>query len=124
MHQDLSDLSRRKRPYSFRLRTSLMAAFSSARSAYIRFSFAFSASSSRNRFTSDTEAPPYLLRHLKNVPLLTPYFRSKSATGTPLSASFSTPTIWLSLNFDFRMTAPDPEQSTFGCQSIGEAYAG
>jgi hypothetical protein len=30
-------------------------------------------------------------------------------------------TIWLSLNFDFRMTAPDPEQSTFGCQSIGEA---
>ena len=36
-----------------------MAAFSSARSEYIRFSFAFSASSSRSRFTSDTEAPPY-----------------------------------------------------------------
>ena len=49
-----------------------MAAFSSARSAYIRFSFAFSASSSRSRFTSDTEAPPYLLRHLKKVALLTP----------------------------------------------------
>jgi hypothetical protein len=32
-------------------------------------------------------------------------------------------TIWVSLNFDFRMTAPDPEQSTFKCQSIGEAYA-
>ena len=47
-----------------------MAAFSSARSAYIRFSFAFSASSSRSRFTSDTVAPPYLLRHLKNVALL------------------------------------------------------
>ena len=46
-----------------------MAAFSSARSAYIRFSLAFSVSSSRNRFTSDTEAPPYLLRHLKNVSL-------------------------------------------------------
>ena len=48
-----------------------MAAFSSARSAYIRFSFAFSASSSRSRLTSDTDAPPYLLRHLKNVALLT-----------------------------------------------------
>ena len=37
-----------------------MAAFSSARSAYIRFSLAFSASSSRNRVTSETLAPPYL----------------------------------------------------------------
>ena len=79
-----------------------MAAFSSAKSAYIRFSFAFSASSSRSRFTSDTDSPPYLLRHLKNVALLTPYFRSRSATGTPLSASFKIPTIWVSLNFDFR----------------------
>src|SRR5262245_29718080 len=34
--------------------------------------FAFSASSSRSRRTSDTEAPPYLLRHLKKVALLTP----------------------------------------------------
>ena len=42
-----------------------MATFSSARSAYIRFSLAFSASSSRNRVTSETLAPPYLLRHLK-----------------------------------------------------------
>src|SRR5688572_19716993 len=123
MHQDLRDLSLRKRPYSFRLSTSLMAAFSSARSAYIRFSFAFSVSSSRSRFTSDTVAPPYLLRHLKKVALLTPCFRSRSATGTPLSASLSIATIWVSLNFDFRMTAPDPEQSTFGCQPIGEAYA-
>jgi hypothetical protein len=60
------------------------------------------------------------LRHLKNVALLTPCFRSKSATGMPLSAPLRIPTIWLSLNFDFRMTAPDPEQSTFGCQSIGK----
>src|SRR5688572_32516636 len=118
MHQDLRDLSLRKRRYSFRFRTSLMAAFSSARSAYIRFSFAFSTSSSCSRFTSDTDAPPYLLRHLKNVALLTPYFRSRSATGTPLSASFRIPTIWLSLNFDFRITAPNPEQSTFKCQAI------
>src|SRR5688572_9113673 len=122
-HQHLSDLSLRERPYSFRFNTSLMAAFSSARSAYIRFSFAFSASSSRRRFTSETVAPPYLLRHLKNVALLTPCLRVRSATETPLSESFKMPTIWLSLNFDFRMTAPDPEQSTFGCQSIGEAYA-
>ena len=42
-------LSLRRRPYSFRLSTSLMAAFSRARSAYIRFSLAFSASSSRSR---------------------------------------------------------------------------
>ena len=89
-----------------------MAAFSSARSAYIRFSFAFSASSSRSRLTSETDAPPYLLRHLKNVALLMPCFRSRSGTGTPLSASFRMPTIWVSLNFDFRMTAPDAEQST------------
>ena len=44
-----------------------MAAFSSARSAYIRFSLAFSASSSRNRVTSETLAPPYLLRRWKKV---------------------------------------------------------
>jgi hypothetical protein len=61
------------------------------------------------------EAPPYLLRHLKNVALLTPYFRMRSATATPLSASFRIPTICVSLNFDFRMTAPDAEQSTLGC---------
>lgn len=40
--------------------------FSSARSAFIRFSFAFSASSSRSLFTSDTDASPYFPRHLKN----------------------------------------------------------
>lgn len=110
--EHLGDLSLRERPYSFRLSTSLMAAFSRAKSAYIRFSLAFSASSSRRRFTSETVAPPYLLRHLKNVDLLTPCLRSKSATATPLSASLRIPTIWLSLNFDFRMTVPDPEQST------------
>ena len=51
----------------------------------MRFSFAFSASSSRSRLTSETDAPPYLLRHLKNVALLMPCFRSRSGTGTPLS---------------------------------------
>jgi hypothetical protein len=38
---------------------------------YIRFSFAFSASSLCSRFTSDTDTPPYSLHHLKNVALLT-----------------------------------------------------
>ena len=51
-------------------------------------------------------APPYLLRHLKNVALLTPCVRNRSGTGTPLSASRRMPTIWVSLNLDFRMTAP------------------
>jgi hypothetical protein len=66
-----------------------MAAFSSARSAYIRYSFAFSALGFRNRVISDTDAPSYLLRHLKNVALLAPCFRSRSATGTTLSVSLS-----------------------------------
>ena len=83
-----------------------MAACSSARSAYIRLSLACSASSSRSCRTSDTDAPPYLLRHLKNVALLTPCVRHRSGTGTPLSASRRMPTIWVSLNLDFRMTAP------------------
>ena len=66
-----------------------MAAFSSARSAYIRFSLAFSASSSRNRVTSETLAPPYLLRHLnlKKVARLMPCVRRRSLTATPASAS-------------------------------------
>ena len=93
-------------PTIFRCRTSLMAACSSARSAYIRLSLACSASSSRSCRTSDTDAPPYLLRHLKNVALLTPCVRHRSGTGTPLSASRRMPTIWVSLNLDFRMTAP------------------
>src|SRR4051812_10600756 len=113
LHQHLDHLSFRRRRYSFRARTSLIAAFSSARSAYIRFSVAFSASSSRNRFTSGTETPAYLLRHLKNVALLMPCFRSRSATGTPAAASFNIATIWLSLNFDLRMTAPEPRAVYF-----------
>ena len=74
----------------------------------VRLSMQLSTSSSRSRFTTETEAPAYLLRHLKNVALLTPCRRSKSATGTPDSASLSIPTIWLSLNFDVRMITPEP----------------
>ena len=70
--QRLNRLSFRGRRYHFRAKTSLMAAFSSASSAYIRFSLACSPSSSRSRFTSDTDAPAYVLRHLKNVGLANP----------------------------------------------------
>src|SRR5712691_12603810 len=48
-----------RRRYSFRFSTALIASFSSARSAYIFFSRAFSASSSRRRFNSETLKPPY-----------------------------------------------------------------
>ena len=47
------------RRYSFRCRTPLIPLFSSARSAYIFFNFAFSASSFLSRFRSDTPSPPY-----------------------------------------------------------------
>lgn len=47
------------RRQSFRPRTSLIAAFSRARSAYMRLSLAFSTSSSFRRLSSATEAPPY-----------------------------------------------------------------
>ena len=40
------------------------------------------------------------------------------------SVSFRIPTIWLSLNFDFLITAPlSREQSTFECLLRGEADA-
>ena len=106
LYQPLSQLSLRGRPSNVRCRTSLMAACSSARSAYIRLSLACSASSAHRCRTSDPDAPPYWLRHLKNVALLTPCVRHRSGTGTPLSASRRMPTIWVSLTLDFRMTAP------------------
>src|ERR1035437_3721675 len=55
-----------------------------------------------------TETPAYLRRQRKNDARLTPCRRSRSGTGTPASASFRIPTIWLSVNFDLRMTAPEP----------------
>src|ERR1019366_8522019 len=55
-----------------------------------------------------TETPAYLRRQRKNDARLTPCRRSRSGTGTPASASFRIPTIWLSVNFDLRMTTPEP----------------
>src|SRR6266849_1526326 len=64
------DLAFRGRRHRFRLRTSLIAAFSRASSAYIRFSFVFSASSSFSRFNSSIDAPAYFDRQWKYVALL------------------------------------------------------
>ena len=38
---------------------SLIAVFAGANLGYVRMSFAFSVSNSRNRFSSETPAPPY-----------------------------------------------------------------
>src|SRR4029077_11387301 len=48
-----------RRRQSFRLRTSLIAVFSNAKSAYIRLSLAFSASNSRSTLSSAIPAPAY-----------------------------------------------------------------
>lgn len=63
--QDFDHLTTRGGRYSFRPSTSLMAAFPSARSAYIRLSFAFSASRLFMRRRSATVAPAYFDFQLK-----------------------------------------------------------
>jgi hypothetical protein len=65
----------------------LMATFSSARFAYIRLSFAFSASNSFIRRRSATVAPAYFDFQLKYVARLMPCFRTRSASRTPASPS-------------------------------------
>src|SRR5438093_11060419 len=111
LHEDPRRLPPRGRRYSFRLSTSLIAAFSSARSVYIRFSFAFSASSSRSRFKSATVAPAYFRFQAKYVCRLIPCLRMISATGTPASPSFRTATICDSENRDFRI-GPSQDRPT------------
>ena len=63
--QHLDGIATRGRRYRFRLSRSWMAAFSRASSAYIRFSFAFSVSSSFRRLSSATSVPAYFDRQLK-----------------------------------------------------------
>ena len=65
-----------------------MAAFSSASSAYIRFSFLFSASSSFSRSNSATLVPAYFDRQLKYVARVIPCLRTRLAIETPASPSF------------------------------------
>src|SRR5712691_2336115 len=123
-HQHGHDLAFRGRRHRFRLRTSLIAAFSRASSAYIRFSFVFSVSSSFSRFSSSTDAPAYLARHWKYVALLMLCWRRISAIGTPPSPCFRMSTIWLSVKRDFRMgLSLAPESLPSNCLPRGEAYA-
>ncbi len=61
--QVLHRLAFARRPYSFFAIRSFIAALSSASSAYIRFSLAFSDSNSLTRLRSDASMPPYLLFH-------------------------------------------------------------
>ena len=70
-----------------------MAAFSRARSAYIRFNFPFSASRSFMRPTSATPVPAYFDSQLKYVARLTPCLRPRSASGISASPSYKMPTI-------------------------------
>jgi hypothetical protein len=64
-HEHFGRLSLRERLYSFLDNRSLIAAFSSASSAYMRLNFAFSASSPFIRFSSETLTPPYFACQLK-----------------------------------------------------------
>src|SRR5713101_4438601 len=123
LHQYRQGFAFRGRRHRFRLRTSLIAAFSRASSAYIRLSFVFSASSSFSRFSSSTEAPAYFARHWKYVALLMLCCRRISAIGTPASPCFRMSTIWLSVNRDFRMgISLAPESLLSNGLPGGEAY--
>src|ERR1700722_1456103 len=103
LHHNLRNLAFRRRLYSFRFSTSLIAAFSSASSAYILFNLAFSASRSFIRLSSLTVTPLYFDRQLKYVALLIPCFLATSPTATPASPSFKIATICDSVNLDFFM---------------------
>ena len=106
LHEHLGGLALHGRRYSFRDNTSLIAAFSSASSAYKRLSLAFAASSSYIRFSSLNVTPLYLDRHKKYVARLMPCLRATSATGIPDSPSLNTATICDSENLDFFMISP------------------
>ena len=92
--------------------TSCKISRSRVRSATIRLSREFSSSSSRNRFISDGNKPPYLFcgksqcdfysasLQLKYVAWLIPALRHTSATGIPSSPCFSMNAFCASVNFD------------------------
>jgi len=60
-------------------------------SASSRFTSAFSSSSLRSRFASDTSRPPYLAFQLQMVASYTPRRRAGSVVFVPASCSFNTP---------------------------------
>jgi len=93
---DRLTLLRRYQPF-FSIR-SLSARTSKLTSAYIRFSFAFSSSSSLKRLISAAVIPPYLDFQLKYVDSEIPFSRHTSATVRPVSTAFNIPSTCLSLN--------------------------
>lgn len=99
--QHLHDAQPGGRLYHFRDRTSLMAAFSSARSAYMRLSRVFSASSSLTRVSSDIVMLAYLRFHQQKMATLMPRLRHTSASGTPDSVSCKASGIRLSVKNGF-----------------------
>ncbi len=93
----------------------MIAVLSSASSAYIRFSRAFSASSSFTRLRSGSDITAYLLLHWEYVALLMPCLRQTLATEIPEPPSVRIARIWLSVNRDFFTACPPklPEVSIF-----------
>jgi len=92
--------------HAFRDSTSLIAAFSSARSAYMRLSFEFSASSSFIRFNSLIVTLPHFDGQLKQVARLIPCLRASSAGATPAYPPFKIATICDSVNLDCFVSSP------------------
>src|SRR3984885_4905819 len=85
-------------PYHFFYRSSRNAAASSICSARSFFSLAFSSSSCRSRFASETSIPPNVAVQLYSVASETPCLRAKSAVFAPAACSRSTPIICSSVN--------------------------
>ena len=97
--------------------------FSRAKSVYIRLSFAFSASRSFSRMSSETLTPPYFARQLKYVGRLIPCLRIRSLIGTPDSPSFRISAICASLNLDFLMDSPPVQRVHYlPVSMLGEPY--
>ena len=100
-----------------------MAAFSSARSAYIRFSLAFSPSSSRSRFTSATDAPAYLAPPLEKRRLADAMPSQQVRDRDTRLRFFENPDDLTLRELRFPHDRSfGREQSTFECLPRGEAY--
>ena len=77
----------------------------------------------RYTFHIGDQRPGVLAPPLKEGRLADAMLAQQVGHRDPDSASLRIPTIWLSLNFDFLMTAPSSrEQSTFECLPREEAY--
>ena len=100
MHQLFRHLTPGRWRQDFRFKASLIAAFFSAKSASMRLSLAFSASSSSPlRLGNMNTRVLSLPEVVRNVAM--PCLWHRSTTGIPASPSFKTATIWLSVNLLF-----------------------